>query len=144
MTTRDLMNNIHPVRALSPVASAGSDVAWVSEIIDTAGYESLTFLILTGALPDANATFVVLVEHSDDSGMSGAVAVPDNMLIGTETLAAFAFGDDDEVRKIGYVGDKQYVRMTITPANNTGASLYAAVALLAHARDNRPSANPPV
>lgn len=143
MTTRDLTNCVHVARALSPVASAGDNTPWVSEIINTAGYESLTFLIALGAIPDADATFAVLVEHGNNSALTDAAAVPDNMLIGTEALAAFTFADDNEVRKIGYIGDKQYVRLTITPANNTGATLYSAVALLGHPR-SQPTANPPV
>src|SRR3546814_11093273 len=67
-----------------------------------------------------------------------AAAVADDMLLsqlaGTapEMAASFQFDDDNEVRKIGYVGDKRYVRLTITPANNASAGLLAAVALLGY------------
>jgi hypothetical protein len=140
---RDLFHNIHPVRGLSPVASAADNTALVSQIVDRKGYESLTFLILTGALPDADATFTVLLEHGDESNLSDAAAVPDNMLLGTEALAGFQFDDDNETRKLGYIGNKRYTRLTITPANNTGASLLAVAALLGHPM-NAPTANPPV
>ena len=43
-------------------------------------------------------------------------------------------GDDDEVRKIGYIGDKRYVRLTITPAANTGNADLSAIAVLAGVR----------
>ena len=67
--------------------------------------------------------------------MTGAVAVPDAELNGTEAAAGFQFDDDNETRKIGYVGNKRYVRLTITPANNASAALIAAVALLGGASD---------
>ena len=100
------------------------------------------FIILIGALVDADATFAVLVEHGDDSGLSDAAAVPDTQLNGTEALAGFIFSDDDATRKVGYVGDKRYVRLTITPAANTGAWLIAATAVLGMATQS-PTTNPP-
>lgn len=138
----DLMNNIHPLRAISPAAATTDNTAWVSEIIDTAGYDSLTFLLITGSLADADATFTVLVEDGDNSALSDAAAVADSELIGTEALAGFTFAHDNKTRKIGYVGGKRYVRLTVTPANNTGNAFLAAIALLGHPR-NAPTANPP-
>lgn len=139
---RDLMNNIHVVRAISPVSVADT-TAQVSQIIDRRGYDSLTFLIATGSIADADATFTVLVEEGDAANLSDAAAVADDDLIGTEVLAAFQFDDDNETRKIGYRGAKRYVRLTITPVNNASAALLSAVAVLGHA-SIRPTANPPV
>lgn len=139
---KDFFNNIHPIRALSPVASAADNTPLVSQIIDRLAAKSITFLIATGALPDADATFTVLVEHGDAANLSDAAAVPDSELLGTEVLASFTFADDDKTRKIGYIGNKRYVRLTITPAANASASLLCVIALL-H-RYNVPTPNPPV
>ena len=73
---------------------------------------------------------MVLVEDGNDSGLSDAAAVADADLISQGTAApeidaAFQFDDDDEVRLIGYLGIKRYVRLTITQAANTGAMLTA-------------------
>ena len=141
MATRDLLNNIHPVRALSP-ASVADNAAQVSQIIDTRGYDSLTFLIATGSIVDTNATFAVKVDHSDASDLSGSVAVADAELVGTEALAGFQFDDDNEIRKVGYVGSKRYVRLTITPTGNAAAAFLASIAVLGHAH-TRPTSNPP-
>lgn len=131
---RDLHNNIHIKRAISPQEMADTTPI-VSQIIDGQGFDGLEFLIATGALPDADATFVVLVEHGDDSGLSDNAAVPDTMLLGTEAEAGFAFGDDDKVFKIGYVGDKRYTRLTITPADlAAGAELVGVLAVLGFPR----------
>lgn len=138
---RDLHNHIHIKRAISPV-SVADNTALVSQIIDRSGYESLEFVIATGSLADADATFTVLVEHGDAANFSDAAAVPDASLLGTEAQASFLFSDDDKVRKIGYVGNKRYARMTITPANNASAGLIAAVAILGNPNLS-PTSNPP-
>jgi hypothetical protein len=140
--TNDLHNNLDFKRAISPV-SVADNTAQVSQIIDRVGYGSLEFVIITGSLADADATFTVLVEHGDAANLSDVAAVPDEELLGTEALASFVFSDDDKVRKIGYRGIKRYVRLTITPANNTSAALLAAVAVMGSPAI-RPTANPPV
>ena len=125
---RDMYNGLEIRRALSPVLRT-DDTAQVSQIIDMQGFDALLFAIGTGAIDDANVTFVVLVEHGDQANLSDAAAVPDAELVGTEVLAGFQFDDDNETRKIGYIGAKRYVRLTITPtgnsANPTGAFLTA-------------------
>lgn len=129
---RDLHNNIDVRRAISPQYSAG-DTPIVSQIIDRQGYDSLEFLINIGSVPDANVTFAVLVEEGDASNLSGGNAVADADLLGTELLAGFQYDDDNEVRKIGYTGDKRYVRLTITPSGNSSPGCYlGAIAVLGH------------
>lgn len=138
---RDLFTNVTPRRCISPV-SVADNTAQVGQIIDRAGFESLTYLIALGSIADADATFAVLLEESDDSGMSGATAVADADLLGTEALAGFQFDDDNETRKLGYVGAKRYTRLTITPSGNASAAVISAVALLGHPQ-LKPTANPP-
>lgn len=142
MASRDLHNCIHVTRGISPAAAVTDNTAFVSQIVDTKGYEAAEFVILTGSLADADATFTVLVEDGDQSNLSDAAAVADAFLLGTEAQAGFTFSDDDKVRKIGYVGGKRYVRVTVTPANNTGNAFVAGVWLLGHAR-TAPTSNPP-
>jgi hypothetical protein len=139
---KDLFNNIHPARAISPQVAKTDNTPFVSQIIAMKGFQSLTWLIVTGSLADADATFTVLAEHGDDPALADAAAVPDDLLLGTEVLAGFRFDDDNKVRKLGYVGHKPYVRLTITPANNTGDAYVAAIALLGHPLMS-PTPNPP-
>lgn len=138
---RDLHNNIDVKRAISPVSVADT-TAQVSEIIDRDGFESLEFVIAIGSVADADATFTVLVEDGDQSDLSDNAAVADANLLGTEALAGFQFDDDNACRKIGYVGNKRYVRLTITPVANASAALLSAVAVLGHPA-SVPTANPP-
>jgi len=139
---KDLMNTVNVKRVLSPVSVADT-TAQVGQIIDRKGFESLTYVIATGSIADADATFTVLLEESDASDMTGASAVADADLLGTEALAAFQFDDDNETRKLGYIGSKRYTRLTITPVGNASAALLAAVAVLGHPQI-APTANPPV
>lgn len=129
---RDLYNNLAIRRAISPV-SVADNTAQVSQIIDRQGFDSLVFGIAIGSVADADATFTVLVEDGNDSGLSDAAAVADSELNGTEAAAGFQFDSDNQTRKIGYNGIKRYVRLTITPANNASAALLSAVAILSHA-----------
>ncbi len=85
----------------------------------------------------------MLVEDGDAVAFTDAAPVIDAQLLGTEALASFQFDDDDEVRKIGYAGNKRYVRLTVTPAGNAAGALISAVAVLGRP-DVTPTANPPV
>jgi hypothetical protein len=128
---RDLHHNLAFRRAISPVSVADS-TPLVSQIIDTAGFNSLEFAINIGGVADADATFTVLVEDGNAANLSDAAAVADSGLLGTELLAGFQFDDDNEVRSIGYIGYKRYARLTITPVNNASAALLSAMAILGH------------
>lgn len=109
--------------------------AWQTAIIDTAGYDTLTFVISIGELADSDATFTTLVQESDKADFSSANDVADGDLVsmtrGTaaETAASFQFDDDGEYRAIGYQGNKRYVRLYITPSNNTGTANLSVLAI---------------
>lgn len=130
----DLYNNILASRAVSPAAATTNNTAWTSQIIDTANYDSMIFLINIGELADADATFTVLLEEGDDSGLSDNSSVADADMLGTEAAAGFTFADDNTVAKIGYLGAKRYVRLTITPAANTGNAYCSVIAVQGAAR----------
>jgi len=139
---RDQVNDLYPKRGLSPV-SVADNTAQVSQIIDTAGFEALSWFIAAGSIADADATFTVLLEESAASDMSGSNAVADADLIGTEALASFIFSDDNKVFKLGYKGSKRYVRMTVTPSGNASAAVLCIIPVLGFPTSG-PTANPPV
>ena len=123
----DLLNNIDVKRVISPVSVADT-TAQVGQ--------SSTARVRLRHVPDrhrqhrdADATFTVLLEESDASG-SGFAAVADADLLGTEALAGFQFDDDNECRKLGYIGSKRYTRLTITLVNNASAALLSAICVL--------------
>lgn len=116
----ELHNNIKVSRAISPAAAITDNTPWVSQILDTANFHHNELLLALGSLADADATFTLLMENGEQANLSDAAAIPDDELLGTESQASFTFGDDDETRKIGYIGKKRYIRATVTPANNSG------------------------
>lgn len=134
---KDLINNLLVKRVLSPV-SVADNTAQVGEVIDRQGFDAVTFLIAIGSIGDADATFTVLLEESNTSNADFTAVADADMLSQTsgtapETAAGFQFDDDNEVRKLGYLGTKRYLKLTITPANNSGtpsAALLAAMAIL--------------
>lgn len=140
----DLHNNIHPLVGIAPVAARTDDTAIVSTIADMQGYGSCEFVIVTGTNTDADATFTVLVEESDAANMAGANSVADADLLGTEALAGFTFADDAETRKIGYIGTKRYVRVTITPSGNGAGNIFLSGVWILGNPSILPTANPPV
>jgi hypothetical protein len=135
MASQDIHNNLHFVPLIVPVAARIDNTPIVSSIIDTLGYDAVSLALITGTNTDTNATFNVLVEDGDNSSLSDAAAVPDAQLLGLESVAGFTFADDNECRKIGYVGIKRYVRMTVTPVGNDAGNIFiAGVAVLGHPR----------
>lgn len=138
---KDLMNCIDVKRVISPV-SVADNTAQVGQIIDRKGFDGVTYLIATGSLADADATFAVTIDEGDAANLSDASAVAAADLIGTTALASFAFSDDDKCKKLGYKGTKRYTRLTITPSANASAALISAVAVLSAAAA-APTANPP-
>lgn len=120
---RDLMNNIHLQPAFAPKAAVTDGTAQTSLTCDLrkdgVRYDSAVLALVTGTLTDADAVWSVTIEESDDD--SSYAAVDDKDLVGTEALAGFQFDDDNECRKIGYVGTKRYIRAVVDDTTaNTG------------------------
>ena len=134
---RDTVHNSKFVVSIPPVIPT-DNTAQVGTWIDRSGFDSLTFGILTGTLADTDATFAVLMEEASASDQSDHAAVADSDMLSSaagvapETAASFIFSDDNATKKVGYIGTKQFVRITITPAANSSAAPMAAVAVLGH------------
>jgi hypothetical protein len=144
---RDLFDDIKATTVLAPVATTTiTNTAQVCNLVDSNGFESLTWLISTGTLSDTDATFTVLVEEGD-TGTAGSTTLSDaatvsaaGSLLGTVSGANFTFAEDNKCIKIGYRGAKRYARLTITPANNSGNVPISVVALQGHPK-SRPQAS---
>lgn len=122
----DLHNDIKWSLGEPPVAAVTNDTPFVSEILDTSDALAVEFLWIAGSIADADVTFTLLFEEGDDASLSDNAAVADADLLGTEANGAPLLGSDNKCGKIGYRGKKRYVRVTITPANNTGNIFLAA------------------
>lgn len=111
----------------------------VSPIINRNGYNEVTFHFNIGTMATAAATFTVLLEGGNVANLSDAAPVADvdmvSQLIGTapEVAASWNGNDDGEVRKLGYKDDTtpyQYLRLTVTPADNLGNADFAVICVL--------------
>lgn len=129
----DLHNHIKASLAEPPVAAVTNDTAFVSTILDTAGFGSAEFVGVFGTNSDTDCTFTVLVEDGNDASLGDNAAVADEHLLGVEAMG-LDYASDNKVFKIGYVGPKRYVRVTVTPVNNTGNVFFAGIWLQGHAR----------
>lgn len=129
---RDLHNNIKVESALD-VSAISTDTTTAGNIIDMQGYGSVEFVIQSGTLTDG--TYTVLIEEGDDSGLSDAAAVADADLLGTEASASFIATEDDTVKKVGYIGNKRYVRLSLVSASTSTGGTLVAVAAKSNATD---------
>lgn len=137
---RDLASFLKLTNVLPPAASAiTNNTAQVCNVIDTLGHEGLCFGIITGTLADTDATFTVLMEDGD-TGTAGTTTLTDAATVvtaqlnGTAAGASFTFADDGKASKLGYVGNKRYVRVTVTPANNTGNAPMGVLAIQGYSK----------
>jgi hypothetical protein len=133
---QDLFSTVKATTVLAPVATAiTNNTAQVCNLVDSAGFDSLCWVISTGTLADADATFAVTVDEGD-TGTAGTTTLSDatsvtaaTSLNGTLAGASFTFANDGAAIKIGYRGSKRFARLTITPSNNTGNAPLSVVAL---------------
>ncbi|WP_222337561.1 hypothetical protein [Rhizobium leguminosarum] len=102
-------------------------------IIDTQGYNSLTAVLNVGARTDG--TYTLSVEHGDAANLSDTSTPDATDLVGTTAGSAVAAAQSQ--KKLGYVGNKRYVRFNIVSTGVTSGATAGAVAIL-----GRPSVGP--
>jgi len=123
---KELRNTTKAVIALAPVAVA-TDTTTVGLTIDTQGFESCLFNMMTGVLTDGDYDFDIY--HGDASDMSDEAATTD--IVGT--MPDFSDDTDDaNVNSVAYVGDKRYLRLKVVSTNTTTGALLCANAILGH------------
>lgn len=129
---RDLHNTLAPIIGFAPVVETG-DTAHSTPVIDTSLYSSVEFYFITGTLADNNATFAVTVAGGDVVDTTGTTITDSAAIttgfIGTLATASFQYNDDNEIHRLGYVGDKRYIKVTVTPSGNGGNAPIACMAV---------------
>jgi hypothetical protein len=130
MANRDGSNDKKILWAKTP-AAISTDTTTASNIIDTQGYDKVTFILTATAYTDG--TYTPAVSESDDSGMSGENAVADAELTRLETAAAVSAATTQAVdasKKIGYLGSKRYVTCDIVSASTSSGATVGVMAIL--------------
>jgi hypothetical protein len=128
MAQIDLHTRILGTPALNP-QTISSDTTTNGVIIDTLGYQSIEFILQSGVI--TTGVFTPVIYESDDSGLSGATAMPTDYLLGTYALATFttASADDNACKQVGCLPKKRYVRLSIVTTGSTANGIIGAVAV---------------
>jgi len=130
----DLHNPIEAIVGFAPVVETGNN-AHSTGVIDTSRYSGIEFYFITGTLADSNAVFTVSVAGGDVVDSTGttitdsAAITTASEFIGSITDASFQYDDDNEIHKLGYVGSKKYIKVTVTPSGNSGNAPIACMAI---------------
>ncbi len=122
---RDLVNNLGVALVLSPAVQAATIKGTA---IDLRGFDSVMFVINTGAIAAAG-NFTVTVEESDTTTDGDFAAAAAANVIGSTLVNPLTA---DGSFKVGYNGFKRYARVVAT--KNSGTSIAAgAVAIRGNA-----------
>lgn len=143
MGIKDLHNNSHVKRVISPVAVGTTGTGLTGKIIDLQGYGGVEFLISYGAATATAYTNTITVLEGDTTGSLTSVA--DTDLLGTESDASMAAGARTSgsginiTKSIGYIGNARYVTVKEVPTA-TAAAIIGVDALL-HSPADMPTDN---
>ena len=131
MTMQDLNSNLAPVQAIPARTISQVGGALVSGNVDLAGFNAAQVVVHygdideMGASPQGSAQIAVKLEHADDDGTGapGAyaeVTAADVTGAGSVAAGVVATPVSDLVpTTVGYVGDKRFLRITLTPTGLT-------------------------
>lgn len=125
MAQMDMHNQVYPTIAKNFASIATDTTTTGTNIIDMQGYNSLEFVFASGARTDG--TYTPLIRHGDAANLSDAADVDDADLLGTEAAAAISAANT--VKRIGYVGNKRYVRFDIVSTGTTSGATVGALAV---------------
>lgn len=119
----DLSSEILVKPSIDPAVIYAGNGTKTGAIIDTQGYEALTFVLQTGVLTDG--TWTSGIYGSNDSGMAGEAQLTGNQIIGTDTAEAIT---DDSVCKregvnIAAAGFRYYRQKATQASASTGGYL---------------------
>ena len=130
-------------KSIGIVGGAAAGATTVGEIIDTVGYESLEYVVISGTITTGDFS-VLLEEAEDDPDNPGTplafTTVPAELQIGADM--AFASGNDGTIRRQGVVAKGRFQRLTLV-GTNTPVGDFTAMAILGHAHtEPTPNLNP--
>ena len=120
---RDIHNNLAVVQAIDPQVVNSGGGAKDSGDIDLQGFKSAEVIVNFGtshAGDTLNGTnkYTVKLEHKLDGGSYEDVAAgdvlgvtPDSGIVATVD----ADGEDEQAYKLGYIGGRRYIRVTVAP-----------------------------
>lgn len=132
----DLHNNIKVLSTgvyPQAVGTTGSANGVQTPIVDRLGYQGVEFILGFGTIPSTTETITAVVFEGDVTGTLTSVANAD--LLGTEADASIAAGTrtsgttKNAFKKIGYKGNKRYVRARVYGVGTATALVSVATVL---------------
>lgn len=131
MAKFDMKNNTAIAIAINATLSGTTPSK--GNIVDTLGYEAVTFAFVTGTVTDAGTAsgFATEIQESATTADADFTAVADADLVGLESALTVTDDTADSVASglIGYIGKKRYVRAVVTGTTGTNAVI-SGVAIL--------------
>ena len=124
---RDIHNTIGAVTALGSRSVTTAAVNGI--IVDLSGYNAAELVMVSGTVTDG--THAVTLTEGSASDLSDGTAVAAGDILGS--LPSFTTTDSNATKRVGYVGNKRYVRLTITPTGATTGGIFGAIFLRGHA-----------
>lgn len=125
---RDLAHNIAAVQVVVPAVLSATDT---SSAIDLKGFDGAAVVINTGAIA-SSGNFTPKLQESDTTATEDFDDVAAGDLIGTFPSVLEA----SSVYKVGYIGNKRYVRTVLT--KNSGTSIAAGAVIIKGYAQERP------
>jgi hypothetical protein len=117
---KDLHSNISPVQALGPVVVAATAT---SAAIDLQGFNSAEVIVNTGAIA-GSGDYTTKLQESATTTSGDFTDVAAANLLGSFPASLAA----DSVYRVGYVGNKRYLRTVTT--KNSGTSIAAGIVIV--------------
>ena len=142
--SNDLHNKTRVLRVVSPVAVGTTGTGKTGAVIDKQGFGGVEFIVSYGTVTATNAAFTVVMKEGDVTGTLTSVADAD--MLGTETLAGLATGvrtsgtTKNVTKRVGYVGAKRYVNLSISSTITAGTPI--GIDAVLHNPNIMPTANP--
>ena len=139
---RDSYNSAIVAHLLDPAAAITADTK--SNYVDVSGYESAEFMVVMGASAnlDSGDYFTPVLQHSDLTTDVSFAAVDSADIL--DAFSAVNSGSlDSTTQRVGYIGDKRYVRVLLdeTADTDNGTLIVGVIARLEKGRHNDPTSS---
>lgn len=143
MASKELYNDLKRMVALESIV-VNDDTEGTGVEIDTAGYESVLFIVNVGESGDTLSGSVKLeleLHAGDTSGSLSAVTSANDVTGATPAAGGVwatidADGEDGALYAVSYVGPSRYVQLYVeTTGTHTNGTPIGAVAILGHGRN---------
>ena len=123
MNVFDLHSKVKLLNALDS-QTISSDTTTSGDIIDTALFHALEFVLRSATVTDGDYT--VQIVHGDDPALADGAVVPADELLGS---VAFAAGEDNTPKNVGYLGKKRYAQLQVVSTGTSTGGVFSADAI---------------